>query len=198
MSRALPKSGGALCDVQGYERPAFTAGQRLFQRAGGDMVDLDQSDDFRYFDVLIFLYDLVRAYNGMTKTVRNGRRVSGVIGTSGCIVYRCLSEKRGIFARPVPYCRQELIDDTCLSKGTVDQGLRSLSRQGLVTIIRTGRDATVQLHVPPHVFALYQQSMNRSVDSEWYIPPVERHELDAMLPLLDEPDFEGFRERWHA
>ena len=29
MSRALPKSGGALCDVQGYERPAL-AGHRLF------------------------------------------------------------------------------------------------------------------------------------------------------------------------
>ncbi len=29
MSRVLPKSGGALCDVQGYERPAL-AGHRLF------------------------------------------------------------------------------------------------------------------------------------------------------------------------
>jgi hypothetical protein len=40
--------------------------------------------------------------------------------------------------------------------------------------------------------------MNRFVASEWYIPPVERHELDAMLASLDEPGFEGFRERWHA
>jgi hypothetical protein len=162
------------------------------------MVDLDQSGEAQYLEALGLLDDIVTKYNGMTKTVRNGRRDSGVIGTGGCAVYRSLAEKRGIFARPVPYCRQELIDDTCLSKGTVDQGLRSLSRQGLVTLIRTGTDTTAQLHAPPHVFALYQQSMNRFVASEWYIPPVERHELDAMLASLDEPGFEGFRERWHA
>jgi len=163
------------------------------------MVDLDQSGEDQYLKTLAVLYDIVREYNGMTRTVRNGRRDDGAIGTSGCVVYRSLAEKRGIFARPVPYCRQEVMDDTGRGKGMVDRGLKNLSGQGLVTLIRTGRDATVQLHVPPHVFALYQQSMNRFVPSEWYIPPpVERHELDAMLASLDEPGFEGFGERWHA
>lgn len=162
------------------------------------MVELDQSGKAQYLEALELLEDIVAAYNRMTKTVRNGRRDDGAIATSGCVVYRSLAEKRGIFARPVPYYRQELIDDTRRSKSMVDRGLKNLSQQGLVTIIRTGRNATVQLHVPPHVFALYQQWVNRSVASAWYIPPVERHALDAMLASLDKPGFEGFGERWYA
>jgi hypothetical protein len=30
MSRALPKNGGTLCDVQGYERPAFRPGHASY------------------------------------------------------------------------------------------------------------------------------------------------------------------------
>jgi DNA-binding MarR family transcriptional regulator len=197
MSRVLPKSGGALCDVQGYERPALTAGHRLFHRAGGSMADTDQADDERYFEVLDLLGDLVWIYNGMTRIVRNGRTDYGVIGASGCRVFRFLAEKRGSFTRPVPYRRKELIEDCSLSGGPVDRALKSLSEQGLVTLLRTGTDATAQLHVPPHVFALYQQSKNDSVAGGWGQPPVERHELDAILASLDEVGFEEFAKRLH-
>jgi DNA-binding MarR family transcriptional regulator len=159
-------------------------------------MDPDQSDDERYFEVLDLLGDLVWTYNGMTKTVRNGRTDYGVIGASGCRVFRSLAEKRGIFARPVSYRRKELIEDCSMSSGPVDRALKSLSEQGLVTIIRTGTDATIQLHVPPHVFALYQQSKNESVARGWGQPPLERHELDGILASLDELGFEGFAKRW--
>ena len=162
------------------------------------MTGLNRTSDNRYIEAIELLSEIVWAYNVKTKSVRNGRRNGGAIGDTGCRVFRYLAQKKGAFVRPVPYVRKAFIDEVVLSGGAIDGALKRLGEQGLVTLSGTGQAATVQLHVPPHVFDLYQQLAGKiAIDAE-SDPPVDRHELDAILGMLDDPGFERFIARQNA
>ena len=65
MSRALPKSGGALCDVQGYERPALGPGTASNTTMEVPVLDDDFDDDDARDEVLQRLDVRVKAMIGV-------------------------------------------------------------------------------------------------------------------------------------
>lgn len=156
------------------------------------METIDWAKVERQFHALEMVGHIITTFERATRG-RRGRR-TGSVTLAGVDVFEALSYKRGAFARPVSFRRDELIERCGLSGRGIDLALKRLVDEGLLTISGSLEAPMGQLQIPPKVFASYQRDDNQIAEGP-HDMAVERHQLDEALALLDDPDFEHYAQR---
>ena len=182
MSRVLPKSGGALCDVQGYERPALTAGHRLLNDREAVLANETRLVVTERTGALVLIDFIVRDFDIVTMK-QAGRGSGRAIGWAGQRVFGVLAEKPGAFLLPVPFDREEVSIAAGYADRTIAKAMKRLVEQELVTMSGFRGAPMFQLHLPPHVVAAYRQHAARAADH--FGDPFDDDEIGHALELLD-------------
>jgi hypothetical protein len=184
MSRVLPKSGGALCDVQGYERPAL-AGPRLQIREEAAMHSrkyLPATE--RQEEAVDLLVAVLTAFGREAEASQNSP-----ITPTGLSVFRALAERRGAFLRPVPFRRDDLATLTCASKGAVNAALRQLAANGFLVVSGPRTAPMAKLQFPQAALDDFTSRENRKADQarkHGYSGPLWSFGIDEAKSVLDE------------
>ena len=139
---------------------------------------------------LRLIHDIASDFDITTKG--QGGRNTGAIGSAGCRILDKLALKRGAFARPVPFRRDELYEETGMTEGTVARAMKRLIEQGFLTVSGPRTAPMAILHLPSHAIVAHEHRQQ-----EWaheYGGGTDRIDLAEALALLDEPEFEGYAE----
>ncbi len=184
MSRVLPKSGGALCDVQGYERPAL-AGHRLFIRAEAAM---NPRRNFRATERQREAVDLLVAV--LTAFGREATALqTSPITPTGRSVFRALAEQKGAFFRPVPFGRNDLATLACSSKSAVGAAIRQLTANGFLVVTGPKTAPMAKLLLPQSAIDDFTSREKRKADQArklGYDGPLWSFGIEEAKSVLDE------------
>ena len=86
---------------------------------------------------------------------------SGAIGRTGCDVFRALAKRKGTFARPVPFRRDELPELTSLSKSAIAAAIPQLIEHGFLTITGLRTAPMAMLHLPAQAIDEFERRQER-------------------------------------
>ena len=142
-------------------------------------------------EVLRLVSEIASDFDIATKGQGGG--YSGAIGGAGCRLFDELALKKGAFARPVPFRRDELYEATGMTEGTVARAMKRLIEQGFLIVSGSRTAPMAMLHLPSQAIAAFehrQAEWAQRIDSG-----MAQIDLGKTLALLDEPEFESYAER---
>ena len=140
---------------------------------------------------LRLIHDIASDFDITTKG--QGGRNTGAIGSAGCRILDKLALKRGAFARPVPFRRDELYEATGMTEGTVARAMKRLIEQGFLTVSGPRTAPMAMLHLPSQAIAAHEHRQQEWAQEQG--GGTDRIGLGTVLALLDEPEFESYAER---
>lgn len=184
MSRVLPKSGGALCDVQGYERPAL-AGHRLQIPTEAAMHSRQASQATERREEAADL--LVAVLTAFGREALSSQ--TSPITPTGRSVFGVLAERKGAFFRPVPFARADLASLTCSSPGAVSAAIRQLTANGFLAVTGTRTAPMAQLQLPQSAINDFTAREKRKADQarkHGFDDPLWSFGIEEAKSVLDE------------
>ncbi len=184
MSRVLPKSGGALRDVQGYERPALAGHRLLIGAEAGMHLRRNLRATERQKEAVELLVAVLTAY-GREETTS---QISPITPT-GRSVFQALAERKGAFFRPVPFGRDELATRACSSKSAVSAAIRQLTANGFLVVTGSRTAPMAKLQFPQSAVDDFMSREKRKADQarkHGYNGPLWDFGIDEATSVLDE------------
>jgi hypothetical protein len=86
---------------------------------------------------------------------------SGAIGGTGRHVFRALAKRKGAFARPLPFRRDELPELTSCSKSAIAAAIPQLIKHGFLTITGLRTAPMVMLYLPTQAIAEFERRQEK-------------------------------------